>query len=494
MATVRHLIGYFWPRANARWGRVGSLGTLARKDEFRGFLPVASRVTARIIDLDLTPEQALAGWPANRPLAALWSGDPVASRWCVLAAPTGVAPPSLAAERLARPLIPTAPNDYPPFVGGMIGWVSYDHGRALEPKAQSRAPLRARSDRPWPEAIWVECPDGLVFDRANSRWWSFGRGLTIPRETTPSSGFRVLRPASRTGRRAYITGVRRVLEYIRSGDVYQINLAHRLSARFEGSARALWRALLEPAAPRFGVYVEADVGARRFVLAGASPELFLDYDPASGRLTTRPMKGTRPAHPGSREDLSDSAKDRAELAMIVDLMRNDLGRVCDLGSVRVEEERAIEEHGDERSSRRLLQATALVSGQVRPGASVNDVLRATFPGGSVTGAPKIRAMQIIDELEPVRRGPYCGAAGFVSDTGHFAFNITIRSALLSGAPTPGGPDALRGTLDYSIGAGIVAESDPASEWRETLDKARVLRAALANANRGTGARSPARMS
>lgn len=160
--------------------------------------------------------------------------------------------------------------------------------------------------------------------------------------------------------------------------------------------------------------------------------------------------------------------------------------------MQVDEARTIEEHAGAGADGGLFQATGLVSGVLRSGASVHDVLRATFPGGSVTGAPKVRAMQVIDEIEPVRRGPYCGAAGFVSDSGRFMFNITIRSAVLSGSPLPGGWDGLTGMLDYSVGAGIVAESEPESEWRETLDKAGVLRTALAK--HGKGGRRAARMS
>jgi para-aminobenzoate synthetase component 1 len=163
--------------------------------------------------------------------------------------------------------------------------------------------------------------------------------------------------------------------------------------------------------------------------------------------------------------------------MIVDLMRNDLGRVCDFGSVRVETPRQIETHGGPR--RGVLQATAAVSGTLRPGLTIADVLATAFPGGSVTGAPKIRAMQIIDELEPIQRGPYCGCFGWIGDDGAAAFNILIRTALLTG--TPAGPATAPastladGTLDYSIGAGIVADSDPEAEWEETLAKAGILR-------------------
>ncbi|HEX2838810.1 MAG TPA: chorismate-binding protein, partial [Phycisphaerales bacterium] len=200
-----------------------------------------------------------------------------------------------------------------------------------------------------------------------------------------------------------------------------------------------------------------------------------------------PMKGTRPAgHPAG--ELEAAEKDRAELTMIVDLMRNDLGRVCDLGSVRVERARAIERH----EGLGVLQATATVAGTLRAGRTWWDVIAATFPGGSVTGAPKVRAMQIIGELEGRARGAYCGCIGFLSDSGAFQCNIAIRTAMIDGLPSAGTLDGVAdGTISYSVGAGIVADSDPAAEWRETMDKAAVfLRCVDASARSVTPGRAP----
>jgi para-aminobenzoate synthetase component 1 len=283
----------------------------------------------------------------------------------------------------------------------------------------------------------------------------------------PAGPYRAGAAVSATGRERFEAGVARVLEYLRAGDCYQVNLSHRLSASFEGSPRALFLDLARRARPWMGVYAEWDDGPTRRAVAGVSPEEFLTLG-AGATIRTRPMKGTRPDAPGMDADLRQSPKDRAELAMIVDLMRNDLGRVCDLGSVRVGEPRRLERH----AGGGVLQATAEVLGRRRADLSTLDLLRATFPGGSVTGAPKVRAMQIIDELEPVRRGLYCGATGYLSRDGRAAFNIAIRTASIQGEPT--GAGSLRGVLDYGVGAGIVSDSDPASEWRETLDKARPL--------------------
>lgn len=269
----------------------------------------------------------------------------------------------------------------------------------------------------------------------------------------------------------YIAGVRRVIEYIRAGDAYQVNLAHRLNATFSGSSRHLFADLAETAQPWHGGYFEGD----RYALASVSPELFLDANLQTGEVRTRPMKGTRAytatTDAAARLDLDESKKDRAELAMIVDLMRNDLGRVCELGSVRVEQQRRIEKHASG-----VFQSTATIAGKLRGGTTLFDLLRATFPPGSVTGAPKIRAMQIINELEPVRRGPYCGSMIWIGDDGRVQANVMIRTALLAQARSTLGSGQSRGSftnaqLDYFVGAGIVADSDPEAEWQETLDKA-----------------------
>jgi para-aminobenzoate synthetase component 1 len=263
--------------------------------------------------------------------------------------------------------------------------------------------------------------------------------------------FAVSRPRPDHPPAAFTRSVERALEYIRAGDVYQVNLAHRLTAQFEGSTRAFFAALMAGARPWYGAYLETPEGA----VCSASPELFLTYDPATRRLTTRPMKGTRPASLAA--ELAASEKDTAELNMITDLMRNDIGRVSELGSVAVQQQRNFELHNQ------LVQTTSTVTGTLRAGLTFTDALLSAFPGGSVTGCPKVRAMQIIDELELSGRGMYCGAIGYISRSGHAAFNIVIRTAVIEGD-----------RLTYHAGAGIVVDSDPAAEWQETLDKAGIL--------------------
>lgn len=362
-----------------------------------------------------------------------------------------------------------------------MAWLSYDLGRVFEPTARARAgEPSAADDARWPLAEFARCPGAYVHDGATGRWWSVGDRSALP-ELTPRAAVRGAEPPtlvsplrSLSGREGFCAGVARAVELVRAGDVFQANLAHALEATLAGAdPRRLARRLLGHSGAWFGGYFEHrdERGPLRHALASASPELFLSLDPRTGRITTRPIKGTIDASaPDAGARLRQSAKDQAELTMITDLMRNDLGRVCELGSVRVDEVRAIEAHGGRPG---VLHGVATVSGQMRTGASLGEILAATFPPGSVTGAPKVRAMQIIDALEPVRRGPYCGAMGFVSACHSSAWNVAIRTAMLT-------PGASSGELElrYPVGAGIVAESVPELEWEETLHKAGVLRRAL----------------
>ncbi|MEO1511845.1 MAG: chorismate-binding protein, partial [Planctomycetota bacterium] len=245
-----------------------------------------------------------------------------------------------------------------------------------------------------------------------------------------------------------------------------VNLAHELGGASDLGVRATGLGLLDASDACFGAYLERPDGS---AVASASPELFLAFDARTRRLVTRPMKGTRDGA-GDAEELRTAEKDRAELNMIVDLMRNDIGRVARCGSVEVELERSIETHGARDAS--VHQATATVSGELRGGLDVVDALTAAFPPGSVTGAPKVRAMQLIEELEGFGRGVYCGAIGYLSRCGGAAFSVAIRTADVR--PAAGGGSRLR----FPVGAGIVSDSRPDAEWDETLVKSASLRAAL----------------
>ena len=349
----------------------------------------------------------------------------------------------------------------------------------LEPAARRRSTRRALAT-----AEWARVESAYVHDAQTNHWWTVGDAAELPplddlAAAAPPEPPRFDGPLrSQLGREAYIAAVARAVEYIRAGDVFQVNLTHHLAGMMHGSPRALFAALAESAAPWYGAYLDTPAG----VVASASPELFLDYDPATRRIITRPMKGTRAGEHGAAALLS-SEKDAAELNMIVDLMRNDLGRVCDFGSIRVDAPREIESHGAPPTPHRngtsggVLQGVATVSGTLRKDLGLNDLLRAAFPPGSITGAPKVRAMQIINELEPAPRGPYCGCVGFISDSGHAQLSVAIRTAALSRriAANPPAAPGESWVVRYGVGAGIVADSDPHGEWRETLVKARIWR-------------------
>lgn len=359
------------------------------------------------------------------------------------------------------------PNLAGPFRAGWIGWLSYDLGRWIEPAADGGGGGPASGD------------DGgaplIELHRFTDEPRPSGCGLLLPSNEPRPSGSGLLGTLrSATGRAAYISAVERALEHIRAGDAYQVNLAHALRGRFTGSTRDLYAALAAAAQPEHGVYVESAPGPMQWGVLSFSPELFLSFDPATRRVVTRPMKGTRPGG-ADPDELMHAPKDRAELAMIVDLMRNDLGRVCEFGSIRVDVPRRVERHAAGAAG--VLQATATVSGTLRGGVTLGGLLAATFPPGSVTGAPKVRAMRIIDSLEDFRRGPYCGATAVIDDAGRAVFGVAIRTAVVAGRADATGrfTDA---AFEYAVGAGIVADSDPKAEWRETLDKAGPLLAAF----------------
>jgi anthranilate/para-aminobenzoate synthase component I len=259
--------------------------------------------------------------------------------------------------------------------------------------------------------------------------------------------------------------VRRVLDYLLAGDAYQVNLARRLSAPVleTGDPLALYAALDAAAPAPYAGLIEGETAT---VVSG-SPECFLSRTGGDARIATRPIKGTRPrigepvADAEAAAALSDDPKDTAEHLMIVDLERNDLGRVAVTGSVRVDRLGYVVELPH------LYHRVSTVSAELRPEVGLATLLEATFPGGSITGAPKIRAMEIIAELEPVPRGPYCGALGYLGAGGAIELAIAIRIAVLS-----------REALHLHVGGGIVADSDPDRELEETEDKAAGWRRAL----------------
>ncbi len=312
-------------------------------------------------------------------------------------------------------------------------------------------------------------PEMLVQDVQTGDWWEVGDLSGAWRDAQGSwrdaqgeAGVNVGPFQQEMTRAEFLAAVERAQEYIAAGDIYQVNLSQRFSAAVEGgSLFGLYEILRDASPAPLAAWLE--LGGREVLCS--SPETFLRL---SGRgIETRPVKGTRPrfadpeADSRSAYELVTSEKEIAELVMITDLERNDLGQVCEFGSVRVTDLLRVE---------RLAQVYHLVStvsGTLRPGLDHLDALSACFPGGSITGAPKKRAMEIIAELEPVPRGLYTGAVGYFGYNGESQFNIVIRSLVREA-----------GTLHYHVGAGIVADSSAALEYEETLHKAAGIRAAM----------------
>jgi len=260
----------------------------------------------------------------------------------------------------------------------------------------------------------------------------------------------------------YIVALRQVKEYIAAGDIYQANLSQRLSAPLASTPFDLYRRLTAENPAPFAGYLETPDAA----VVCCSPERFIQV--RGDEVETRPIKGTRPRGATPEEDarlaaeLLASEKDRAENVMIVDLERNDLGRVCQFGSVHVPELFALESYAT------VHHLVSTVRGRLRKDATALDCLRASFPGGSITGAPKVRSMEIIEELEPTRRGIYTGAIGYVCFSGDMDVNIVIRTVVVKD-----------GVAHFQVGGGIVADSDPEAEYQETIDKGQALARALA---------------
>jgi len=458
--------------------------------------------TPRAVRLDwkATISDVIAAWPGQLPIAALVSAATHErwSRWSIFGVSSGIvtelAELNAALDRTPNKNDHLLDPDEPPFASGLIGWINYDAGFEFEPTARQVRGSSPIGDRGWPMACLHRCEAAYVHDRLSNQWWAVGDASALP-EIDLSQG--AVAPNSMTGetpvplgssmtgemldplvapihgslsRAEYESAVARVIDYIRAGDIFQANISRRLTTEFSGSVRALAIQLFDAIGPWYGALIEGPTPGR--AVLSMSPELFVEVQPSTRKITTRPIKGTAPAA-ASPSELARSEKDRAELVMIVDLMRNDLGRLCEFGSIRVVDAQTIEQHGGvgSRAELGVLHGVATVVGDLRDDASAMDILRATFPAGSITGAPKIRAMQIIEEIEPVRRGPYCGAVGWFDDRGGMALNVAIRTASIVGEPTNGRWDEAIGDVDYSVGAGIVADSVPDKEWAETEAKA-----------------------
>jgi para-aminobenzoate synthetase component 1 len=407
------------------------------------------------------------------------TADPVA----VLESPAAGPDPFAVARRLVARLdrTPIVPADAPPFLGGLVGFLGYDLGAVLE-----RLPAIAPADLDLP-VLRLALHDWVVaWDRRTGHAWLGGRALdgdgrrlarrlddvharlTAPRQTAAApldapAARPTLEFTSGLDRAAYEAGVERIRQHIARGDLYQANLTRRLETPFEGDPWELYRRLRTGDPSLFSAYLDLGLGqltGHPRALLSASPEPFLSVD-TQALVKTDPIKGTRPRGRDRAEDralaceLLASAKDRAENVMIVDVLRNDLGRVCRPGSVRVPRLCRLER------TAAVQHLVSTVTGVLDESNDAFDLLAASFPGGSITGAPKIRAMEILEGLEPVRRGPYTGSLGWIGPDGAMQTSILIRTFVADGR-----------RLTLHVGGGITWKSDPAGEWVETEVKAR----------------------
>jgi len=369
-----------------------------------------------------------------------------------------------------------------PFIGGAVGYFSYDLCHFIE-----RLPTTAIDDLQLPECYFGFYDLILAFDNQQGKAYIISTGFPemreperteraaqrlnemkdklaeMPRHDTEAPLTPVSSPATPASlgggftHREYVAAVEKARQYIIAGDIFEVNLSQRFEAELSIAPYKLYQRLRQINPAPFACYLGFD----EVSVVGASPERFLRVQ--GDHVETRPIKGTRPRGKTSKEDgtlsqeLVSSVKDRAENTMIVDLERNDLGRVCRYGTVKVTELAILEVFPT------VFHLTSTVVGRLREGKNGIDLLKATFPGGSITGAPKVRAMEIIDELEPTRRSVYTGNIGYLSFNGDLDLNIVIRTFIIKG-----------GKAYYQVGGAVVYDSDPEAEYQETLDKARAL--------------------
>ena len=396
-------------------------------------------------------------------------------------------------QRHARYRSQTVTN-LPPFQGGAAGLLSYELGRTLE---AIPAPRYDEFQLPLAAIAWYDTV--LAWDHAQDRAWLISHGWpetdaaarerwarerieqfqswlneppkqcgTAPTQQLPTDQLCPQSPmpqlaelTSNFAQDDYLRAAQRAIDYIYAGDVFQVNLAQRLLYPDDGDPVGLYLRLRERNPATFAGYFAGD----RFQVASASPERFIKLQ--EGRIETRPIKGTRhrnrlpEADLFTGDELQASEKDRAENVMIVDLLRNDLSRVCAADSVRVRDLCRLEVYET------VQHLVSVVTGQLEAAATPLDALRCSFPGGSITGAPKVRAMEIISELEPTARGAYCGSMGYIGFDGAMDWNILIRTITIAG-----------GWRQLPVGGGIVAQSDPHAEYKETWHKAEGMLRAL----------------
>ncbi|MDH5487207.1 MAG: anthranilate synthase component I [Gammaproteobacteria bacterium] len=377
----------------------------------------------------------------------------------------------------------------PRFTGGLVGYFGYETIRYVEPRLGQMAKPDVIGA---PDILLTVSDEVIVFDnlqgrlfvvihvnpamadaysRANARLEALVAGLSesIPRAMAPENGKAVGETDFVSGftQQGFEKAVARSLEYIRAGDIMQVVLSQRLAIPFDAAPLDLYRALRTLNPSPYMYFMDL----KDFHVVGSSPEILVRLE--DGLVTVRPIAGTRPRGETEAEDqalekeLLADPKERAEHIMLVDLGRNDVGRVAKVGSVKVSDQMVIERYSH------VMHIVSNVTGELKPDMNAIDVLRATFPAGTVSGAPKVRAMEIIDELEPTRRGIYSGAVGYIGWNGNMDTAIAIRTAVIKGR-----------TLYIQAGAGIVADSVPRNEWNETMNKARAIFRAVSMASQG----------
>jgi len=349
------------------------------------------------------------------------------------------------------------------FVGGLVGYFSYDAIRYLE-----SIPTQAQDDLKLPDFEFGVYDDGIVFDHLNGQayyyWYNNNRLKEIERllaQRLAPTSLASDRPRVNLRQEEFESKVKDAKRYIRAGDIFQAVLSKRFEFAFKGDLLNFYKALREINPSPYMYFLKM----RDRALVGSSPEMLGRVD--KGRAETFPIAGTRPVGANSEEDrrladeLLSDPKERAEHIMLIDLARNDLGKVCQFGTVEVPEFMVVQRYSH------VQHIVSRVSGQLQPSCDSLDTFKGIFPAGTVSGAPKKRAMEIIEELEPTRRGPYAGAAGYFSYNGNADSAITIRTLIADG------------NMAYiQAGAGIVADSQPAREWFETEHKAEGLMHAL----------------
>lgn len=383
-------------------------------------------------------------------------------------------------KKLSQKLIPVSDPDLPPFTGGAVGYIAYDAVRQLE-----KLPEDTVEDLGLPDILFMFTDTIVAFDNVSHKLTimhnvqaAAGDNLDLiydqavgvinqissdlkrplPDSARGSGGMKTTaKIVSNMKKGKFLSAVETCKCYIREGDIIQAVLSQRLETDFEGDAFNLYRALRIVNPSPYMFYLQ--FGDMKLV--GASPEIHVRcFD---GNVTIRPIAGTRPRGKTVDEDLNleqellADEKEKAEHLMLVDLARNDIGRVCAYGSVRVTEYMVVERYSH------VMHLVSDVEGRLAEGRDAFDLIAATFPAGTVSGAPKVRAMEIIEELEPTRRGPYAGLVGYLGFNGNFDSCITIRTMLV-----------LDGKIYVQAGAGIVADSEPEREYSETLSKAKAL--------------------